>query len=603
MIEDSEELGLRETKTSYYAFIFCPKPSAVELNYEPIENCTIYTQYLSEKRIVLYNLVPRESLGDTLFKINVLLHYTCSSSPGQPIYIGFENSSIMLYDASHYTGSKSTCMLYYLFPVLCTISPQPLQHFQISMTILNEYSAYTMELAKYLVHSNSNMIGFLSQFDDENPPSLIVGIFIVSKLLSEFTVTYKVSRYLISRLKHYLHFVYSSVIFVETDFLPIRYHPLIKNLYTFVHRNCGPAFAGFLIWSFCSPIIDIDTIHYLCPVSDIVNDADLNMANTDLITYLIKNCSKGQPLLFTALVSSITSLSILKIQSKTTKMANQWTELDFKSVDINQIASIFNQRLKTSSIDFSSQNFFLATKPILSHFPDFPSCFLIPDCCIPFRHLPNFVVNFDVSRDLVFELAMSSIDGEENVSNLFISTLGNIFVLIDGEKWLLLFEKFFTRIRPVSYSIGAQLREQCQKTIWKTLSENSDELAEITNRVLKSDICSLYAGYFSANAFPENEVISSALQQCLINELPKIDLSPRSLGKEFINILAIMRCEWALSVDPVSMRKISKSVLKLVRSIRKRIGNLNHTASSRLECLEKCALHIQDSLNTTFPHV
>ena len=135
------------------------------------------------------------------------------------------------------------------------------------------------------------------------------------------------------------------------------------------------------------------------------------------------------------------------------------------------------------------------------------------------------------------------------------------------------------------------------------MSANSEEFSEITNRVFGPDVCALYAGYFSASAFLENDTISEALRQCLVSQLPNIDLSPRAIGKDYVNIVAIMRCEWALTVDPVSMKKIAKAALKLVRSIKKRVETISSTGIRRLACLEKCADHIIETLNMTFPHV
>ncbi|EAY10058.1 hypothetical protein TVAG_329450 [Trichomonas vaginalis G3] len=603
MIEDENDIAYSTAIRSYYVFVYCPKPQSITLTYRQLENTTIYTQNLLENRIQLFNVVSETPLNGSVFQINVSVNHLLSHTHGQQINIRFDNNQTILYDASHYTGNKASNMLYYILPVLCTVSPQPVQHFQVCMTVLQEYSAYTSELAKYLNSSSLHLIKFLGQFENEESPSLIVGLFIISRLLKEVDVPYKVSKYLTTRLRNYLDHVYSDVIFTESYNLPTSYHHMVKSLYDFIKRSCGSAFAGFLIWSFCSPIIDIDTVSFLSPVSDIIADTDLRLANSDLINYLLKRCSKGQPVILTALFSSISPISTIKCRSKILKLSQQFTELDYKSVDVEQIAAILSHRLRLASIDYSSQNFFITIKPILDHFSNFPSLFNSIDHWMPFRHLPNFAIEFDIPREMVFDLAITGIENEENVSNLYISTLGNVLVLIEGEKWLLLFEEFFKRVKSIAFDIGLQLREQCQKTIWKAMSANSEEFSEITNRVFGPDVCALYAGYFSASAFLENDTISEALRQCLVSQLPNIDLSPRAIGKDYVNIVAIMRCEWALTVDPVSMKKIAKAALKLVRSIKKRVETISSTGIRRLACLEKCADHIIETLNMTFPHV
>ena len=590
------------TSYSYYIYIYCSSSNSLILDMPQDQSMTVYKHVLANGKVFLFNLISQVPLSDGQFEVNVAVSSGCSVHPENSILIQFGRSNSVVYDASHYVTSSQTNPFFSIIPAMHYIYPQPRIHFKEAMLLMKEFMNFGAELSGFLSYSDTNIIKFLDQFNVNTPPHFPVGLLIVAKCHSHPFSTPKLSKYLISKMKEYLPFLYKQCIFKETEVLEKENHDAIKSLYRFILANCGVSFAGFFLVAFGQPIVDFDVVSCLEPASATISDADVNIANGELFATLIK-LSRGQPLLLPAICASITANLTMRVQPMTEKLVSEWTEFDFRSLDLDFIAAIVSHRLKYASIDYSCQGFFLVIRPLLINHQDFIDKFKSEDHWIPLRHISNFAIDFSVSRQDLYELTIVSIDCEEDVSNLFISSLGNILLLIEGEKRPEILFKFMARTKSVAFSIGEQWREQCTKTIWRGLAEATEEIVEIICRAMGTSVCSLAAGYFSASNFQENEKITEILQRCLVTVLPTIELTPKFIGKEYVNILAILKCEWIITIDPVSLKRIARASQKLVRSVNKKLDVSDQKVIQRFQLLDQSAKHLLSVLQTTFPHI
>jgi len=576
----------------YSVFVYCHKPNLLELSVRDSQGARITTERLFDGIVVVFCLDSNVSLSGHTFMIDVVKKESCFMQVMNPFTFNILEESIICIDTSIELRYSNGNPLFYILPSLYTIYPNYMSHFSVSSQLLETNLSWAITLSSFLSLSDKNIMHFLDLFNVSSPPLLLVGLLIVSHCIKETIYSSRLSHYLVDRLTAFLPYLYNTCILHDTMELGFHSHEISMRLYKFIESNCGIGYSGFLLTVFTEPLFDVNITDIVASASETIKSTDIRIATGDLFKVMFNKCSRSNGLFIPAIAASISPMITMRVAPMTLKYSLEKQLFSTDPIITELTAKIVSKRLRGSSTDFSSQGFFQVLKPLLEKNDVFINKFLDSDSPLPFRDVYNFSIVFELPRDTILGIAVNSLENEEISSNLFVASLGNVLLLIEGESIHFLLSKFMTKVGKNAYCIGEQWREQCSKSIWKCILVDTDSIVDILIISLENNVCALAAGYLSAKGFTENPELTIILQKCLLVGMSKINLSLKSFAKDYVNILSILQCEWAIVEHSLTVRRIAKFSQDVANSIHKKIANINPIQLNRLQAIEKFATKV-----------